>query len=59
MSREDFIKELKRLIASGEVTDIESFIYANEDSRTKAKKILKSEEYEEVKIRKHFIYVKK
>ena len=59
MTREDFIAEFKRLVASGEATDIESYIYANEASRTKAKKDLQGEAWEEIKIRKHYIYIKR
>ena len=59
MNREEFIKELKRLVASGEVTDIENWVYANRKSRTTAYKVLRSSEYEEIRIQKHCIYVKK
>jgi hypothetical protein len=59
MSRKELIEEIKKLVASGEMTDIEGYIYANEASRTKAKKDLQGEAWEEIKIRKHYIYIKR
>lgn len=59
MNRIEFIEEFRRLVDTGEIVDIESFCYANEFSRTKAKKILNGQEYEAVLIRKHSLYIKK
>ena len=59
INREDFIKEFSSLAEKGEITDIERFAYENDYSRTKAKKELLSGGYAEVKIRKHFLYVKR
>lgn len=59
MDRKTFIDEMKRLIEAKEITDIESYVYEKQASRTKAKKDLQGEEWEGVQIRKHTLYIKK
>ena len=59
MDRLELIIEFKRLVATGEVTDIESFCQTSQHSRTKARKLLEGDEYTPVHIRKRTIYIKK
>ena len=59
IERSKFIEEFSSLVEKGEITDIESFVNQTGYSRTKAKKELLSGGYAEIKIRKHFIYIKK
>ena len=59
MEREEFIQEAQRLISTGELTDVESYVRTNDASRTKARTDLDSNEWHKLTIRKRFIYVKK
>jgi len=58
MNRQELIQQIKDMIANGEITDIESYVYASQNSRTKAKSVLRSNLYTEVKVRKQTIYIK-
>jgi hypothetical protein len=59
MTREELITEIIALVASGEITDVESIGAGENWSRTKKQNELRSERWAAVKIGKHYIYVKK
>ena len=59
MSRNELIREIKQLVDSGEITDIESYIFSTRYSRTKAKSDLRLGDWAEIKIGKRNIYIKK
>lgn len=59
MDRAEFIKEVKRLISIGEMTDVESYVRTLDTSRTKARTDLESQEWDKITIRKRIIYIKK
>lgn len=59
MDRAEFIKEAKRLISIGEMTDVESYVRTLDASRTKARTDLESQEWDKITIRKRIIYIKK
>ena len=58
-TRQEFIAEIVALIASGEITDVESIGSGENWSRTKKQNELRSERWAAVGIGKHFIYIKK
>lgn len=59
MTNTEFIELFRAKVESGEITDIESYIHRTNTSRTKAQKDLKSDDWDSVKLGKHFIYSKK
>ena len=59
MTNTEFIELFKTKVESGEITDIESYIHRTNTSRTKAQKDLKADDWDSVKLGKHFIYIKK
>mgnify|MGYP000854750618 FL=1 len=59
MERKKLIQEVKELIETGEITDIEGYIRKTEYSRTKATSLLNnSDVWGKIKIGKRFIYIK-
>ena len=59
MTNTEFIETFRAKVALGEITDIESYCYCNNVSRTKAQKELNGQDWAGSKIGKHFIYIKK
>lgn len=59
MTNKEFIELFRTKVESGEITDIESYIHRTNTSRTKAQKDLKSDDWDSVKLGKHYIYSKK
>lgn len=59
MTNKEFIELFRAKVESGEITDIESYIHRTNTSRTKAQKDLKSDDWDSVKLGKHFVYIRK
>lgn len=59
MDNELLISTIKEQVINGDIIDIESYAFKNEVSRTKATSVLTSSEWEEIKIRKRSIYIRK
>ena len=60
MNRPEFIEEFTRLVESGEITDIETFMFNNRKSRGKAISDLNKEsDFAKVRLGKHNLFIKK
>ena len=59
MTNTEFIELFRAKVESGEITDIESYIRRTDKSRTTAQKDLKADDWDSVKIGKHFVYIRK
>jgi len=59
MNRQELIDLIKDLVENGEITDVESLIYKTRKSRTTVSRILRDDGYEEIRIGKRVIYIKK